>query len=66
MPWHTTQLSGNVHPAVKKLQSGTVIPVYFDLFPGISEMIQSFDVVANQTAQRQTDSLYTFYEIAPT
>jgi hypothetical protein len=65
MPWHTTQLSGNVHPAVKKLQSGTVIPVYSDLFPGISETNHGFDVVANQTAQRRTDSLYTFYEIAP-
>ena len=49
----------------KKLQSGTVIPACCDSFPGISEINHGFDVVANQTAQRRTDSLYIFYEIAP-
>ncbi|MGL0886804.1 hypothetical protein [Faecalibacterium duncaniae] len=55
-----------LHHPVKKLQTGTVFPAFYDLLPGIPEISRCFDVLANQTAQRQTDSLYTFHEIAPT
>ena len=55
-----------LHHPVKKLQTGTVFPVYSDMLPGISEINRCFDVLADQSAQMQVDSLYTFYEITST
>ena len=55
-----------LHHPVKKLQTGTVFPVFYDLLPGISETIRCFDALANQPAQMRVDSLYTFYEITST
>ena len=43
-----------------------IFPVFPEMLPGISEINRCSDVLANQTAQRQADSLYTFHEIAPT
>jgi len=36
------------------------------MLPGISEINRCFDVLANQSAQMQFDSLYAFYEITST
>jgi hypothetical protein len=55
-----------LHHPVKKLQTGTVFPVFPEMLPGISEINRCFDVLANQSAQMQVDSLYTFYEITST
>jgi hypothetical protein len=55
-----------LHHSVKKLQTGTVFPAFHDILPGISEINRCFDVLANQSAQMQVDSLYTFYEITST
>lgn len=51
-----------LHHPVKKLQTGTVFPVFSDMLPGISEINRCFDVLANQPAQNRVDSLYIFYE----
>jgi hypothetical protein len=55
-----------LHQPVKKLQTGTVFPVFPEMLPGISEISRCFDVLTNQSAQMQVDSLYTFYEITST
>ncbi|WP_143405656.1 hypothetical protein [Faecalibacterium prausnitzii] len=69
-----------LHHPVKKLQTGTVfpvfpemlpvfpemLPVFPEMLPVISEINRCFDVLANQSAQMQVDSLYTFYEITST
>ena len=55
-----------LHHPVKKLQIGTVFPVFPEMLPGISEISRCFDVLTNQSAQMQVDSLYTFYEITST
>ena len=62
-----------LHHPVKKLQTGTVfpvfpemLPVFPEILPVISEINRCFDVLANQSAQMQVDSLYTFYEITST
>jgi hypothetical protein len=55
-----------LHQPVKKLQTGTVFPAFPDILPGISEINRCFDVLTNQSAQMQVDSLYTFYEITST
>ena len=52
-----------LHHPIKKLQIGTVFP---EMLPGISEISRCFDVLTNQSAQMQVDSLYTFYEITST
>jgi len=55
-----------LHHPVKKLQIGTVFPVFPEMLPGISEISRCFDVLTNQSAQMQVDSLYTFYKITST
>ena len=55
-----------LHHPVKKLQIGTVFPVFHEMLPGISEINRCFDVLADQSAQMQVDSLYTFHEITST
>ena len=55
-----------LHHPVKKLQTGTVFPAFPDILPGIPEINRCFDVLADQSAQMQVDSLYTFYEITST
>ena len=55
-----------LHHPVKKLQTGTVFPVFPEMLPGIPEINRCFDVLADQSAQMQVDSLYTFYEITST
>jgi hypothetical protein len=51
-----------LHHPVKKLQTGTVFPVFPEMLPVISEINRCFDVLANQPAQNRVDSLYIFYE----
>ena len=52
----------NLHHPAKKLQTGTIIPVVFDLYREFAERPVCFDLRAIQPAQTQVDSLYSLHE----